>query len=382
MEINTTVSKPKIILISPTAGTMAQFEKSGFAGRQVTLVREYAKYFDVEYYTSDVRDYSELLQVKHYPIPVKIDVPGIRHLVFWLYLAIRAPFMKGPIRTFGVELPTLPLIRILSRQKVIAGFQWDYASTTRANYRGIKRWLANPLQSLGFAGADLVICTVDRLKAVAEGKYGKKAFVIPNFVDFGLFNKSPEKEDYILYAGRLYWAKGIDVLLSVFKAICSTFPGYRLLICGTGEMEESLKKKVAEEKMQNVEFLGTVKQDRLAGLVARAKVFVLPTITSEGHPKVLIEAMAAGTACVATRVPGNMDVISDNINGKLVEPGSIDELSAAVTHIITDAGFRTKLERGGYETAQEFSLHKVVHREIELIAKLVGMNIPAEIACS
>ncbi|HET6421449.1 MAG TPA: glycosyltransferase family 4 protein [Geobacteraceae bacterium] len=367
MEAKTALSKPKIILISPTAGTMAQFERAGFASRQVSLIREYAKYFDVEYYTSDVRDYSKPLQVKHRPLPVRLDVPGLRHLLFWLYLVIRAPFMKGPIRTFGVEIPTLPLIRMLSGQKIIVGFQWDYASTTRANYKGTKRWLANSLQGLGFAGADLVICTADRLKVIAEENYGKKAVVIPNFVDFGLFNKSPEKEDYILYAGRLHWAKGIDVLLSAFKGICAACPGYRLLICGAGEMETSLKETVAREKIENVEFLGSVKQDRLAGLVARAKVFVLPTTTSEGHPKALIEAMASGTACVATRVPGNRDIISDNVNGKLVEPGDADALSKTAISIINDVRMRIELETAGYQSAREFSLQKVIRREAELL---------------
>ena len=353
---------------------MAQFEKAGFAGRQVSLIREYAKYFDVEYYTSDVKDYSELLQVKHRPLPIRLDVPGLRHLLFWLYLVVRAPFMSGPIRTFGVEIPTLPIIRMLSRQKVIAGFQWDYASTTRTNYKGIKRWLANSIQGLGFAGADLVVCTADRLKAIAENKYGKKAAVIPNFVDFSLFKKSAQKDDFIFYAGRLHWAKGIDVLLAAFKDVSAACPGHRLLICGTGEMEGSLRKKVVEENIRNVEFMGSVQQEYLAGLMARAKVFVLPTTTSEGHPKALIEAMASGTACVATRVPGSRDIISDNVNGKLVEPGDAKALGKTIIDIINDVRLRSSLEACGSESAREFSLQKVMSKEAETIIRLAGLR--------
>jgi glycosyltransferase involved in cell wall biosynthesis len=379
---NSITLKPRLILISPTAGTMAQFEKVGFAGRQITLIREYAKYFDVEYFTSDVKDYSEVLGVKHRPIPVSINIPGIRHVIFWLYLVMKAPFMKGAIRTFGVEIPTLPLIRMLSQQKIIAGFQWDYAGTTRANYKGIKRWFAGSLQRLGFAGADLVICTAERLKTIAEEKYGKRAFVIPNFVDFNLFKRSSRKEDYILYAGRLHWAKGLNVLLSAFKSIFLDCPGYRFLICGAGEMEASLREKVQKDTISNVEFLGPVGQDKLADLMARAKVFVLPTTTSEGHPKALIEAMASGTACVATRVPGIQDVITDHVNGKLVKAGNIEDLSRTVIAILKDDGLRAEMETGAYEYAKQFSLHKVIKRDAELIAELAGIHIPVAIDCN
>jgi glycosyltransferase involved in cell wall biosynthesis len=364
--------KPKIILISPTAGTLAQFERAGFLGRQVTLIKEYGKRFQVEYYTSDITDYSGLLGVNHHPLPIKLNIYGLRHLLFWIFLVVKAPAMNALIRTFGVEIPTLPLVKILSGQKVIAGYEWDYASTTRANYGGIKKWLANFVQACGFRGADLVISTTDRLKGIAEMKYHRKAVVIPNFVDFNVFGKNPQKEDHILYAGRLHWSKGVDVLLSAFKEIVRDFPGCRLTICGTGDAESALRQKVAGESIPNVEFLGPVKQDKLAHYMARAKAFVLPTLESEGHPRVLIEAMASGTACIATRVPGSKDVITDNVNGLLVEPRDSGSIFAALSRILGDDTFRRKLESEAYAFAQRYGLADVFREEVSLINSFVN----------
>lgn len=364
--------KPKIILISPTAGTLDQFEKCGFLIRQIALIQEYARYFEVDYYTSDVRDYSPLLGVRHHPLPIKLSAYGLRHLLFWIFLVVKAPFMDAPIRTFGVEIPTLPLIRKLSRQKVIAGFEWDYASTTRANYNGIKRWLANFVQACGFKGADLVVSTTDRLKGLVEMKYHKKAVVIPNFVDFNVFNKTPQKEDHIVYAGRLHWSKGIEFLLSAFKEVVRDFPSYRLIICGTGDSESSLRQKVVGESIPNVEFLGSVKQDRLARYMASAKAFVLPTLESEGHPRVLIEAMASGTACIATRVPGNKDVITDSVNGLLVEPRDSASIFAALSRILGDGTLRNRLESEAYNFAQKYSFTDIFHSEVSLINSFVN----------
>jgi glycosyltransferase involved in cell wall biosynthesis len=371
--------KPKIILISPTAGTLAQFERAGFLVRQTALIKEYARYFDVDYYTSDVHDYSSLLGVRHHPLPIKLSTYGLRHLLFWIFLVVKAPFMGAPIRTFGVEIPTLPLVRKLSRQKVIAGFQWDYASQTRANYAGVKKWFANYLQWSGFRGADLVICTMDWLKEIAESKYRKSAVVLPNFIDSRVFHKIEDKEDYIVYAGRLHWSKGIEFLLAAFKEVVRVFPGYRLLVCGTGELDASLKQMVVKEEIPNVDFLGAIKQDLLASHLARAKVFVLPTVTYEGHPKALIEAMACGTACIASRVPGNRDVITDNVNGLLVEPRDSAGIFQALSRILGDAALRSRLESEASSFAKRYSLADVLREEVSLINSFCRrQSIPRE----
>ncbi len=364
--------KPRLTLISATAGTLEQFEKSGFLNRQVAMIREYARYFEVDYYTADIRNYSGLLGVKHHPIPVKIGTYGLRHLLFWVFLVIRAPSMNALIRTFGVEIPTLPLIRALAGHKVIAGYEWDYASTTRANYSGVKKWFANFLQARGFRGADLVICSTERLKVIAENNYRKKAVVIPNFVDFNVFKKSPAKEDQVVYAGRLHWSKGVDVLISAFKEIVRRFPNYHLIICGRGDAERSLKELVSREGISNVDFLGSLDQARLAGYMARAKAFVLPSVTSEGHPRVLVEAMACGTACVATRIPGSSDVVADGVNGLLVEPGNVKVMSDALLSIAGDAALREKLEAEGYSFAQRYSFTTLFQTEVSLIHSVLS----------
>jgi len=369
--------KPRIILISPTAGSLEQFDQAGFLSRQVALVQEYSKYFDVEYYTCDVRDYSGLLNVKHRPLPLKIGRYGFRHLFFWMYLVTRAPFMRAPIRTFGVELPVLPIVRALSRQKVMAGFPWDYATTTRANYTGIKRLLAGYLQNWGFKGADVVICTTERLRDIARNRYNKRTIIVPNFVDFRTFERGPQKEDTIIYVGRLHWSKGIDFLLSAFKQVAKTFPGYRLLVCGTGELDTSLKEMVAGEGIPNVEFLGAIKQDVLAGYMARSKAYVLPSITSEGHPKALIEAMASGTACVATRVPGNIDILTDNVTGLLVEPRDAEALTQALLRLLSDETFRSRIESEAYTFAKRFGLTSVLQCEASLINGFIAGSLEA-----
>lgn len=369
------MSKPRLILISGTDGRLVDFQRYGFFNRQKRLVAEYAKHFDIEYYTSDIQDFTQDITVTHRCLPLKIDIYGARHLLFWLYLVWKAPSMKAPIRMFGVAIPTLPLIKRLSGQKLIVGFQWDYASVTKANYGGLKRWLADTLQAIGLSSADLVICTTERLRRIVEEKYKKPAEVISNFVDTELFQRKTKKENFVLYAGRLHWAKGIEYLIRAFGRLNEQVHGTHLLICGEGDHGPALRQLVVNEGIADVDFLGVVPQDRLAELMARAKAFVFPTVNYEGNPKALIEAMACGTACVATNVPGNRDIITHNVNGLLVPPKDPDPLHRALSLLFVDEKLRAELGRNAHLFAVDnYSVERTVSREVQFIDNWIQRN--------
>ncbi|MEA3446217.1 MAG: glycosyltransferase family 4 protein [Bacteroidota bacterium] len=363
--------KNKIILISGTAARLVDFEKNGFFDRQRKLVNEYGKYFDVEYYTSDFANYSDKLSVTHYNLPFRINIYGVRHILFWLYLVLRAPFMKGPIRVFGVAIPTLPLVKFLSRQKIVIGFQWDYAGQTKENYKGIKRLLAGYIEQASFFAADTVICTMNWLQNIAEQKYKKQTVVIPNFVDLEKFVRTEQKDDIILYAGRLHWSKGVEVLINAFGILKNEFNNFQLHICGDGEIRTKLEELIKKMEINDVKFHGVLRQDILAQFMGKAKVFVLPTITYEGHPKALIEAMVSGTACVATDVPGNRDVITHGITGLLVKPDNVSELCKAMKRIIGDDLLRTRLEKKSHQFASEnYCIEHTLREEIRVMENI------------
>ena len=82
----------------------------------------------------------------------------------------------------------------------------------------------------------------------------------------------------------------------------------------------------------SVEMLGS--RSDVPDLMARAEIFVLPS-RFEGLPNALLEAMAAGLPCVATRVSGSEDVIIDGESGLLVPPEDPDALAEALVRLLT-----------------------------------------------
>ena len=100
-------------------------------------------------------------------------------------------------------------------------------------------------------------------------------------------------------------------------------------------------------------------------------LFVLPSLY-EGHPKALIEAMAAGLPVVGSNVIGIREIITDGENGLLAEPDA-DSLRAAIQRLIQDRALRQRLGRAAREHAvQHFSLDRIVELELEMLQAVAG----------
>ena len=91
---------------------------------------------------------------------------------------------------------------------------------------------------------------------------------------------------------------------------------------------------------KDVVFAG--QQSEVRPYYAMAEVFVLPS-HSEGSPNVLLEAMAAGVAIVATTVGGVPEMIEDNQSALLVPANNPSGLSAAISRLLTDADLARRL---------------------------------------
>lgn len=100
-----------------------------------------------------------------------------------------------------------------------------------------------------------------------------------------------------------------------------------MFIAGSGEKEHHLKNLVKRLNVADkVSFLGNLNQTELVEYLNAADVFCLPS-KNEGTPNVLVESMLCGTPVVASNVGGIPDVISPGVNGFLLEPSSVQDIS-------------------------------------------------------
>lgn len=365
-----------LTIIQSSHASMEGLETSGLLDRHRCLLAEYAKSFRVVVYSCDRTDYSSRLGIEHHPIPWLPRSFGWRHIVFYLSLVYRAPRMKGVVKVFGSNIPTLPLVRLLSGRPMMVSYQWNYAQGTYRNERmALKRWLASILEWLALARADLVLATTDRLDCYIRRTYDKPTVTLPNWVDLeqvGLSGKGRTRDrNMVLFAGRLTWIKGVDVLIDAFSYVKQLHPAAHLIVCGEGEEAPLLLSQINGLGLTGICFTGRVCHSEVLSLMHTAAVFVLPTITMEGHPKALIEAMACGAACVATDVPGNNDVILPAVTGLLVPPGDPRRLGIAISQILGDSDLRDRLGRAAREASRALDFRRVVQTEVHVLTEMV-----------
>jgi glycosyltransferase involved in cell wall biosynthesis len=147
----------------------------------------------------------------------------------------------------------------------------------------------------------------------------------------------------LLYAGRLEPVKGPDVLLEAFAEIRVALPDATLVVAGEGSLASELRARVAERPLPGVRFLG--QRSDIPDLIAAADLVVLPS-RGEGMPTLLLEALLAGRAVVATRVGAVADVTEDGRFARIVPPGDAATLARACIALLRDSAARQRLAEG------------------------------------
>jgi glycosyltransferase involved in cell wall biosynthesis len=156
----------------------------------------------------------------------------------------------------------------------------------------------------------------------------------------------------VLVAGRLVPRKGFEAVVRAVAHARRVEPGIRLSIAGSGPDEQRLR-DLARELEVPVHFAGFVDQPELASVCARADVFVFPS-TQDEFGFVLLEALAAGLACVASPFAGaTEDLIVPGENGLVVDAREHEPLGQVLVALARDPAMRRRLGERGHRSALE-----------------------------
>lgn len=158
----------------------------------------------------------------------------------------------------------------------------------------------------------------------------------------------------LMMAGRLVARKGFFAALAGLALAQSRQPDIAVSIVGTGPEEGRLRHRAAELGV-SVDFLGFVEQPDLGGICAEADVFLFPSLQDE-FGFVLLEAMAAGLACIASPFAGaTEDLVQDGATGLVAAPDDTERLASAVLALARDRGLVQRLGRAAHQATLERS---------------------------
>jgi phosphatidylinositol alpha-mannosyltransferase len=189
--------------------------------------------------------------------------------------------------------------------------------------------------------------------------------VIPNGVDVHGFQRAvplarwKDGTSNLFFVGRFEPRKGLLELLKAYRILRKTGCECRLLVAGTGPLGKEARRYVATRRLKGVEFLGRVSDEEKAQLFRTADVYVSPATGGESFGIVLLEAMAAGTAIVASDIHGYKGVVRRGREGLLVPPREPKAIAAAIGRLLRDDELRAAIGAAGRERAEEFSWERV-----------------------
>lgn len=141
------------------------------------------------------------------------------------------------------------------------------------------------------------------------------------------------------FVGGLHEYKGV---IDLAEATERSERDFTVVFAGDGPERERLRKRLGDRAV----FLGAVPYDEMPALYHALDIFVLPSHT-EGIPRTILEAQAAGTPVIATHVGGVPDIVTDGESGLLCDPRSPDVFAARIEEILSDSQLYEHLVEGG-----------------------------------
>lgn len=337
-------------------------------------------------------------------------------LTFWIV----------PSKVFGIDLKFLG--RIWNLRKVIREYKPDVINIhfmLESGYVGVKSAKAERVPSVltnrgkglynapshitekvlywiwnrGALSADRYLATSDEMVDIFKERYGKESMVMSNGVDTDVF--SPEKDGsvirvrhgvkphqkVILCARRLVPKNGIEYIVRAMPEIIRKHDAVLWLASPLIREYERLK-KIAEELgvADRVVFLGPILHDELPLYFRAADVVVQPSI-AEARSLACLEAMASGSAVIATKTGGLAEMIVHKENGYHIDPFmestydvktfdalGVARLATAVIDVLSDDALRASMGKNARAYALQYSWPKVAERTLTVYREAIAAS--------
>lgn len=215
-----------------------------------------------------------------------------------------------------------------------------------------------------FSQVDLVLVLSEQWK-----KWIKDALNVEQNIKI-LYNPCPNvnrhittKENIILFAGTIIERKGYADLIKGFAKIASKYKDWKIIMAGNGEIEkaQSIAQKYGIEKQ--IEFPGWIKGNTKENIFQKASIYCLASY-GEGFPMGVLDAWAYGIPCIVTPVGGLPDIVIDEENALIFNPGDYETLAQKLDCLISNNDLRTSISKASLQLAETTFNIKTINQQL------------------
>jgi len=306
---------------------------------------------------------------------ISLETPRVRLPV---YTAQRLLFNRGLRSDAGFDCTVgfdMDGYRLAGEPGHVAALKGVIADEARFE-RGLTRFtmgIQARRERVHVLGASRVIVTSRYCATQVRALYGlnREPLVVPELIDLAEWRTALAAGSagscdrfVVLFVGRLYRRKRVDVLLHAAAALRGRVPALEVRIVGNGPRAVFLRRLAAQLNLGGaVTFLGDVSRARLVDEYRAASVFCLPSV-QEGFGIVLLEAMAAAKPIVASRAAAIPEVVP---LATLVEPESVEALAEGIESLYRSPENRAAQGEAGAARVEEFDAPRVARLFLDAI---------------
>ena len=226
-------------------------------------------------------------------------------------------------------------------------------ATMLATHRSLHTWTKN-------INAYIALTEFARQKFIRGGFPPEKICVKPNFVarDPGL---STEEGGYVLFVGRLSQEKGLHTLLRAWVHFKNSIP---LHIVGDGPLRAELESDAARNSLSSVRFLGRLSREETQEAIKGAHFLIVPSECYENFPMTIVEAFAAGTPVICSRLGAMQEIVKHECTGLHFAPNSSADLACSIAWAWSH---RARMRAMGMAARREYELKYTAEKNHSLL---------------
>ena len=242
-------------------------------------------------------------------------------------------------------------------------------------YEHVVSWSINQSDAVTAVSEDLKKQTFEHFKIHRD------IDVIPNFIDFGRFNKKPREhfkqmiaphgEKIIIHTSNFRKVKRIEDVIAVFSQIIKEIPA-KLLLIGDGPERSHIEKVCREFNTCDwVTFLG--KQEAIEEILSIGDLFILPS-ESESFGLAALEAMACEVPVISSNAGGIPEVNIHGFTGFLSEVGDVDDMAQNAISLLKDPNLLATFKKNALIQAHKFDLKEILLQYEAIYHRVAAKN--------
>ena len=212
-----------------------------------------------------------------------------------------------------------------------------------------------------------------RSKLIEWGFDGDKITHVPYIINLDAYQPSAGSGGkYFIYLGALYPEKGVDVLVRAMLEAKDA----KVLILGTGEEADRLKKMAESQGSRNIVLTGYLKGQELSETIRNSAGIIIPSICYDNSPMAIFEAMGYAKPVIASRVGGIPELVDDGKTGLLFEVGNSSDLADKIMTLHRDPEMAVEMGKKGRKKAETVFSPENNYNEIMKLYKRLLSQVP------